>query len=112
MVTTVELERQVDDLYDDDDNNDDDDDDNNDDNDDDNNDDDDDDNNDDDDDDRRVGRVRGVASLRGIGNPSRGAKPARQGGSNIGEDLTSQKYLDKYSTNIQRNIKKLCREIC
>ena len=83
MVTTVELERQVDDLYDDDDNNDDDD----------------DDNNDDDDDDRRVGRVRGVASLRGIGNPSRGAKPARQGGSNIGEDLARQKYLEKYSTN-------------
>ena len=43
---------------------------------------------------------------------SSGAKPARQGGSNIGEDLTRQKYLDKYSTNIQRNIKKLCREIC
>ena len=85
MVTTVELERQVDDLYDDDDNNDDDDDDNNDDN--------DDDNNDDDDDDRRVGRVRGVASLRGIGNPSRAANPPAKVAQISDEYLTRQKIF-------------------
>ena len=69
MVTTVELERQVDDLYDDDDNN------------------------DDDDDDRRVGRVRGVASLRGIGNPSRAANPPAKVAQISDEYLTRQKIF-------------------
>ena len=43
---------------------------------------------------------------------SRGAKPARQGGSNIGEDLTRQKYLDEYSTNISRNYSTIYSDIC